>query len=223
VSRTPHRHLAAAAAVPLMLLACALILLAGCSGGEVEEQEAAATGEAAAEPVGDEPAGKVTATPLKRRTVEVYFPSALENGLVGEFREIFDTLTPGDRAKQIIADLISGPQSVDALRALPPTTRLRQVFVLEDGTAYLDFSSDLREQMGGGSMEEMLAVYAIVNSVVINIKEIDRVGILVNGRPLATLNGHMDLKRPLRPNFSLILGSIIVRAVPGQYPIPAAA
>ena len=96
------------------------------------------------------------------------------------------------------------------MRALPAGTRLRQVFVLDNGVAYLDFSADLREGMGGGSMEELLTVYAIVDSVVLNIAEIDRVGILVNGRPVATLNGHLDLRRPLPPDYSLILGSIIV-------------
>jgi spore germination protein GerM len=97
------------------------------------------------------------------------------------------------------------------MRALPPTTRLRQVFVLEDGTAYLDFSPELRQGIGGGSEEEILAVYSIVNSVAINIPEIRRVGILINGRPVPTLNGHLDLRRPLRPDFKLILGSTIVR------------
>jgi len=113
-------------------------------------------------------------------------------------------------AKQIIADLISGPDSDDALGAVPPSTRLRQTYVLESGLAYLDFSSELRDGVGGGSMEEILTVYAIVDSVVINIPEIDRVTILINGRSVATLNGHLDLRRPLRPDFSLILGSIIV-------------
>ena len=123
--------------------------------------------------------------------------------------------TPGDRAKQIIADLISGPDNDGSLRALPPATRLRQVFVMDNGVAYLDFSAELREEMGGGSMEEILAVYAIVDSVVINIVEVDRVGILVNGRPVATLNGHLDLRRPLAPDYSLILGSMIVGAPAG--------
>ena len=50
-----------------------------------------------------------TVTPLKRHTVEVYFPSVRGNGLIGEYREIFETVTPGDRAKQIVADLIAGP------------------------------------------------------------------------------------------------------------------
>jgi spore germination protein GerM len=150
--------------------------------------------------------------PLRTATVEIYFPSALSDGLVGEFRQIFDTVTPGDRAKQIIADLISGPTSDDCLRAVSPSTRLRQVYVLSDGTAYLDFSSALTEGVGGGSMTELLTVYAIVDSVAFGVREVRRVGILVNGRPLETMNGHLDLSRPLKPNSRLILGSIVVDA-----------
>ena len=150
--------------------------------------------------------------PLRTATVEIYFPSALSDGLVGEFRQIFDTVTPGDRAKQIIADLISGPTSDDCLRAVSPSTRLRQVYVLSDGTAYLDFSSALTEGVGGGSMTELLTVYAIVDSVALGVREVKRVAILVNGRPLETMNGHLDLRRPLKPNPRLILGSIIVDA-----------
>ena len=37
---------------------------------------------------------------LRTVTVEVYFPSVVEDGLVGEFREIFDTATPGDRPQR---------------------------------------------------------------------------------------------------------------------------
>jgi spore germination protein GerM len=178
----------------------------------VEQAEAEPT-EPTLEPETEgESAEDPAATPILRRRVEVYFPSAADEGLIGEFREIFNTANPGDRAKQIIADLISGPETDSALRALPPTTRLRQVYVLDNGIAYLDFSSDLREGLGGGSMEEILAVYAIVNSVVININEVHRVGILVNGRTVATLNGHLDLRRPLPPDYSLILESVIVRA-----------
>jgi spore germination protein GerM len=193
----------------LPLLIAASLCLAGCScsdDGGVVTEDAAVAEEAAAAP---EESGTAQ-TPLPSSTVEIYFPSAERDGLVAEYREIFDTSGPSDRVKQIVADLISGPESRNALRALPPATRLRQAYVLENGVAYLDFSAGLKEGIGGGSMEEILAVYAIVNSIVANIPEVRRVGILVNGRVLATLNGHLDLRRPLPPDYSLILGSIIV-------------
>ncbi len=208
----------------LALLFVSLVVCGGCSsspesdGSTTEPAEATATdggeetaaGDDAEVANGDE--DQEIEEPLRTATVEIYFPSAVSDGLVGEFREIFDTATPGDRVKQIIADLISGPMSDDCLRAVSPSTRLRQVYVLADGTAYLDFSSELTEGMGGGSMMELLTVYSIVDSVAFGIREVHRVGILVNGRPLETMNGHLDLRRPLKPDSRLILGSIVVDA-----------
>jgi spore germination protein GerM len=192
------------------LLALPLLLVLACSspepGGETPAEDPA-PGSAAAEEDGEiEPQSEE----LRTVTVEVYFPSAAADGLVGEFREIFDTATPGDRIKQIIADLISGPTTAECLRAVTPGTRLRQVYVLPDGTAYLDFSSELTEGVAGGSMTELLTVYSIVDSVAFNLSEVQRVAILVNGRPIETMNGHLDLRRPLKPNASWILGSIVV-------------
>jgi hypothetical protein len=197
------------------VLLAAVLALAGCGGGEEQPPSQADAQEPGSEspapPEGTEPgAEEPTAEPLPRRNVEIYYPSSVQDGLVGELHEIFNTATPGDRAKQIIADLISGPDTPESLRALPPATRLRQIYVLDSGVAWLDFSAELTEGMSGGSKEEILAVYSVVNSVAINIPEIRRVGILVNGRSLATLNGHLDLRRPLPPDFSLVTSSIIV-------------
>lgn len=142
---------------------------------------------------------------MRRLNVLIYFPSTTGDGLVGEAHEIFMTAAPGDRAKQILADLISGPITETAVRALPPGTQLRQVYVLEQGTAYVDLSADLKRGIGGGSAEELFTVYSIINSVALNIPEIRRVGILVEGEPVDTLNGHLDLRRPLSPDLSVIV------------------
>jgi hypothetical protein len=183
-----------------------ILLLAGCASDEpapAPEPQAIETDAPIDTPVGE---------PLRRHTVEIYFPSDLGDGLVGEYREIFLTATPEDRAKQIIADLISGPTGPDSLRAVPVGTWLKQAYVLKTGVTYLDFSEDLQEGIGGGSMEELLTVYAIVNSVARNVPEVGEIYLLVNGEPLATLNGHMDLRLPLYPDYSLILVPTIVRS-----------
>lgn len=233
-NKTPGRS----AAVGWLLLLAGLLVLAGCAGGagdqaesetdpgstestppdqaEVEEPDADdadadADDDGAEADQGDsDEQAESSLAPLPRRTVEIYFPSQADDGLVSEFREIFATATAGDQIKQILADLISGPASKKAYRALPAGTRLRQAYVLDDGVAWLDFSSELTEGIGGGSMAELLTVYSIVNSVVANVSDVRRVGILVNGQPVETLNGHMHMLNPLRPNFSLILGSITV-------------
>jgi spore germination protein GerM len=142
--------------------------------------------------------------PLPRQGVLVYFPGVEGEALVGEEREIFATAAPGDRAKQILADLLAGPATPAAGRAVPPGTRLNQIYVLDSGVAYLDFSEELAGGIGGGSQVELLTVYAIVDSVALNVSEIKRVGILIHGRPVETLSGHVDLRRPLPPDRSWI-------------------
>jgi len=159
---------------------------------------------------------------MRRLNVLVYFPSTTGDGLVGEAREIFMTAAPGDRAKQILADLISGPMTETASRALPPGTQLRQVYVLEQGTAYVDLSADFKQGIGGGSTEELFAVYSIINSVALNIPEIRRVGILIEGQPVDTLNGHLDLRRPLPPDPSVIVKETERRIVRADAFDPAA-
>ena len=214
----------AAGAILLLALMPAFVLLHGCGCPDTpepaEDADAAGEADAAAETAASGRADAPTAvevledssvTPLKRYLVEVYFPSAVDDGLIGEYREIFETSMPGDRVKQIIADLISGPVTADALPALPPSTELRQVYVLADGVAYLDFSGDLADGVGGGSMSERLTVYAIVNSVALNVSEVRRVAVVIDGKPVETLNGHTDLRRPLTPNYSLILAPTVVR------------
>ena len=190
-----------------------LALTTGCGGDEAPEEnleplEGAAPVETEAEA---QPTEEPSVEPLSRTRIEVYFPSATGAGLVGEFREIFATATPGDMAKQIISDLIEGPTSGKALRAVPASVRLRQAYMMDGGLVYLDFSSELKEGLEGGSSNELLTVYSIVNSVVLNVAEIKRVVLLVGGRPVETLNGHIDLTRPLKPDFSLVRGSIIAR------------
>jgi spore germination protein GerM len=194
-----------AAAVALISFAVVRTLLPS----REEPAEAPPTENVPSEPPGSEPTADVapeTADAVMRHlNVLIYFPSSEGEGLDGEPREIFMTAAPGDRAKQILADLIAGPDQATRLRSIPRGTRLRQVYVLENGTAYVDFSADLRQGMGGGSTGELLTVYSIVNSVVLNIPEIRRVGILIEGRPVETLNGHIDLSRPLPPNLSLLV------------------
>jgi spore germination protein GerM len=189
-----------------VLVVFAVVRMARRPAGEVASEppiEAGPPGDARIEVAEESEPGAVDQG-MRRLNVLVYFPSSVKDVLAGEPREIFMTAAPGDRAKQILADLISGPESGRALRAVPRGTQLQQVYVLEHGTAYVDFSAELKQGLGGGSTEELFTVYSIVNSVALNIPEIRRVGILINGRPVETLNGHVDLRRPLPPNLSIL-------------------
>lgn len=141
-------------------------------------------------------------TPLVKSTVRLFFPSAGGDTLAVETREIVDTKRPADRGAQILAALIEGPQGDGALPAVPPGTMLRSLWVRDDGNAYADFSEEFLAAASAGSADEILTIYAIVDSLTENVPEIRRVGILVAGRERQTF-GHLDLSRPLLPDLTL--------------------
>ena len=189
------------------LLAPALVaLLPACGGHDRTAQalepvpasppaETAAPRDAAAAQSGD-------AAPLAKASVTLYFPSAEGDTLAAETREIVDTKRPADRGAQIVAALLDGPRTEGALPAFPQGTTLRQLWVRDDGNAYADFSEELASGATGGSADEILTLYAIVDSLTENVPAIRRVGILVAGRERDTL-GHLDIRRPLPPDLSL--------------------
>ena len=180
----------------LLVILC-VVSVPGCRSGSTDEPAGQHT--EIEMPDTDTPTTDADLRPLSRMNVTLYFPSSSANGLRGETREIFRTASPVERAKQILSDLIQGPASSEALAALPKGTRVRQVFVMESGLAYADFSAELRGALTGGTDNELHAVYAIVNSLALNIPEISRVTILIEGEPAQALGGHLDLRRPISP------------------------
>lgn len=73
---------------------------------------------------------------------------------------------------------------------------------IENGLATADFSKELAKK-GQGSYEEMMVVYAIVNTLT-EFPEIKRVQILVEGQKRIMLGSHMDIEDPLTRNTTLL-------------------
>jgi spore germination protein GerM len=81
--------------------------------------------------------------------------------------------------------------------AIPPGTTLRALFVTAAGDAYVDLSRELVDAHPGGSTNELLTIYTLVDALTANLPAVRAVQILVEGRELDTLAGHVDLRRPL--------------------------
>ncbi len=180
-------------------------LLTACGGQKPTSSEsipASPPADAAADQAQEAVPESQDPAPLVRTSVTLYFPSATGDRLAAEIREIVETRRPADRGAQILTALLAGPQTEDALPAVPPGTTLRQLWVRDDGNAYVDFSEEFMSAATGGSADQILTVYAIVNSLTENVRAIRRVGILVAGRERPTF-GHLDLSRPLPPDLTL--------------------
>ncbi len=106
-------------------------------------------------------------------------------------------------AIDILNALIQGPPP-GLNRSLPDKTRIRSFFIANGGNAFVDIDSSLKPIIPGGAASELLALYAIVNSLTLNIPEITRVKILIRGMDAETLAGHMDLNHFYKANMLII-------------------
>ena len=108
-----------------------------------------------------------------------------------------------EQAKAIIAAQIA-PVADPLLSAVPPGTSLRAVFITDNGDAYVDLSDEAASAHPGGTLNELLTVYTIVNALTANLPAVSGVQILVGGKEVDTLAGHIDLRRPLTRNLALV-------------------
>jgi len=99
---------------------------------------------------------------------------------------------PAHRAKQLITALIADPPT-PAQRTLPAGATLLNFYFLPNGQAVADFSDELSTEMPSGILSEWLAVSSITETLAANVPQITQVKILVHGRELDTLAGHVDM------------------------------
>jgi len=139
----------------------------------------------------------------RKITATLYFVSDDGFSLVPAQREVAYAEDVAEQARAIIeAQLTPSPPLVSAI---PNGTRLRQLFVTEHGDAFVDLSPEVSANHPGGSLEETLTVYAIVNALTVNLPAITHVQILVDGHEVDTLAGHVDLRQPLAKSLEWVV------------------
>jgi spore germination protein GerM len=146
-----------------------------------------------------------TAAPAAERkiTATLYFISEDGMSLVGVQREIPFGEQADEQARRIIeAQLQKAPAPLSS--AIPEATTLRSLFLNDKGHAFVDLSADARTRHTGGALDELFTIYAIVNALTVNLPAITRVQILVEGKEVDTLAGHVDLRHPLQKNLKWV-------------------
>jgi len=140
-----------------------------------------------------------------KKTVLVFFIDPRQGSLVGEEREItLDSATDTVLIRNCLRQLLIGPYGEGMDPVVPPQTELSEVFIDHDHRiVYLDFNSHLTRDYPGGAETELLTVYALVNTVCYNFPEIQKVQILVEGKEIESLAGHVYMGGPLTPQWRL--------------------
>lgn len=145
------------------------------------------------------PTETVTLPQENTMEVVVYFANPDFTALVGEKRRV---VKDERYLERILEELLKGPESKDLFSAIPQGTRLNAVFV-EGNTAYVDLSAEMAKNQSGGTSQEFLSVYAIVDTLTA-FPGIEQVKILIEGKEAETLCGHIDISEPLRRDERII-------------------
>ena len=80
--------------------------------------------------------------------------------------------------------------------AFPRGVKLREIFITSQGVAYVDLSQELISNHPGGSSAEELTVFSLTSTLIANFPAIKTVKLLVEGREIQTITGHLDLTLP---------------------------
>jgi hypothetical protein len=159
------------------------------------------------------PAAAPAAVPERKITAVLYFIAEDGMSLIGVQREVPFGEPVAEQARRIVdAQLGAAPQPFAA--AVPDGTTLRGVYVTErdceapavscQRDAFVDLSVEARTRHTGGALDELFTIYAIVDAVTVNLPAISRVQILVDGKEVDTLAGHVDLRHPLEKNLKWV-------------------
>lgn len=129
-------------------------------------------------------------------TARLFYVAEDGTALIGRTVEAPSGGDAVERARTIAERQLAPPER-PLISPFPAGTTLRAIYLTAEGDAFVDLSRHASAGHPGGSLDELFTVYALVNALVSNVQEIDAVQILIEGREVDTLAGHVDLRRPL--------------------------
>ena len=141
--------------------------------------------------------------PGRKITAHLYYVSMDGTKLTPVDREVTYADGMFAQAQEIVSAQLT-PPAAPLVSAIPPGTRLRALYLNANGEAYVDLSKEAAAAHTGGTQDELLTIYSIVNALTANLPAVTSVQLLVDGKEVDTLAGHIDLRKPLEKNLALV-------------------
>ena len=149
------------------------------------------------------PAAATAAPAVRKITATLFYVSDDGMSLVQVQREVPFGATPAEQARAIVEAQLA--PAAPQVSAIPADVKLREVFITERGDAFVDLSGEIVAKHPGGSLHEIFTVYTLVNALTVNLPAVTRVQILVDGKEVDTLAGHVDLRHPLAKSLEWVV------------------
>jgi len=144
----------------------------------------------------------VAPAPGRKIKARLYYVSLDGTKLTAVDREVAYGDGTAAQAREIVNAQLA-PIAAPLVSAIPPGTTLRALYLNDKGEAYVDLSRDAAMAHTGGTRDELLTIYSIVNALTSNLPAVTSVQILVDGKEVDTLAGHIDLRKPLEKNLAI--------------------
>jgi len=140
--------------------------------------------------------------------IHLYFANEDNTKLVKEIRYI--PMTEAKKSAEhlasvVVKELIRGPGKEGGLKpTIPDGTQLRSPITINGGIATVDFTKEFIDNHPGGKAAEQVTLFSVVNSLT-EIKEIQKVKFLIDGKPKKEYNGNFQFDAPFPRSTSLII------------------
>jgi len=197
----------------LLKIFCALLLVSiiaigaiSCSGGAPEEDNNLINNEA-------NPSSGLSLSPgdaeelNSRVRIIAYFVNEDLSQFEREIRhmEMEEAMKSTESiASAIVTEVLRGPTDASkGIRVIPEGTRMLAPVTITGNLAVVNLSQEFVNNNSEDKKQVEMSIYTLVNSVT-EIKELDRVRILIDGREAENINGEVDMSMPFKRNHSLI-------------------
>jgi len=147
-----------------------------------------------------------TAYNKKKVEAQLYFSDSNERFLMPELRYVTKETTSREQVARLVEALIEGPHT-NLVETLPKETTLKSIEIKNNGTAYLNFDKNFIYLHPGGSASEIMTVYSLTNTITLNVPDVKKVKLLVEGKEIESIKGHVDARYPFTTNRELIVES----------------
>lgn len=127
--------------------------------------------------------------------VKVYYPS--EGRLLMEERKVERQLNMVSIAEAAVGEFLKGP-STPVRSNIPQGTKLLKIFSGSDGVLYVDLSDEFRRNFQGDASTEFILLKGLYDTVISNIQGADDVKIIIEGKEIESIGGHLSALYPLK-------------------------
>lgn len=130
---------------------------------------------------------------LGNRQIErvLFFPGNITSNVSGERRVVPFHHNVQEDMKQVVKEVILGPESIYNSRVLPKGSSI-QLFMLRGDTLYIDFSSDIMEHKAEVKLNFDEGIATLEKTLRYNFRWL--------GKVIVTINGQLPFQPPYTPS-----------------------